>query len=154
MILVGRFLRDFVDRLIERQVGIVAAGARVDLVVDVGDVAHIGHVVLAIEMAQETVKNVENDGRTRIADMGIVVDCRPAHIHAHLVRIDGDEVLFGPRERVVDPEAPETVRHPHLPFSTHRHAEAVRYCGHGLLRPSGLGVFLVGKGGRKRPDQR
>ena len=77
-------LGDLADRLVERQAGIVARGARVDLVVDVGDVADIGDVVGAIEMAQQPEQHVEDDDRPRIADMGEVVDRRAADIHAHV----------------------------------------------------------------------
>ena len=48
-----RGFRHFGDRIVERQVGEVARGAGVDLVVDVGDVADVNDVVCSIEMAQE-----------------------------------------------------------------------------------------------------
>ena len=73
-------LRDPADRLVQRQVGIVLRRARVDLVVDVGDVAHIGDVVGAVEMAQQPEQHVEHDDRPRIADMGEVIDRRPTYI--------------------------------------------------------------------------
>ena len=76
-------LRDGADRLVERQVGIFLRRPRVDLVVDVGDVAHIGDVLGAVEVPQQPEQHVEHDDRPRIADMGEVVDRRPAHIHAH-----------------------------------------------------------------------
>ena len=95
---------DLADRLVERQVGIVARRARVDLVVDVGDVADIGDVLGAIEMAQQPEQHVEDDDRPRIADMGEVVDRRAADIHAHVGRIDRDEILLRPRQRVVEPQ--------------------------------------------------
>jgi hypothetical protein len=56
---------------------------RVDLVVDVGDVAHVLDVRLAVERTQQAEQHVEHDDGARIADMGEVVDRRPAHIHAH-----------------------------------------------------------------------
>ena len=80
------FFGDLADRLVERQGGIVARGARVDLVVDVGDVADIGDVVLAVEVPQQPEQHVEDDHRPRIADMGEVVDGRAADIHAHILR--------------------------------------------------------------------
>ncbi len=76
-------LGDRADRLVQRQVGIFLGRPRVDLVVDVGDVAHIGDVLGAVEVAQQPEQHVEDDDRPRIADMGEVVDRRPAHIHAH-----------------------------------------------------------------------
>ena len=51
-LLVG-FFRDLADRLVERQAGIFLRRARVDLVIDVGDVAHVGDVLGAVEMAQQ-----------------------------------------------------------------------------------------------------
>ena len=77
---------------------------RVDLVVDVGDVAHIGDVLGAVDVTQQPEQDVEDDRRTRIANMGIVVDRRTTDIHAHVVGIDGGKILLRPRERVVEPE--------------------------------------------------
>ena len=42
---------------------IVAGRARVDLVVDVGDVAHIGDVLVAVEMPEQPEQHVEDDHR-------------------------------------------------------------------------------------------
>ncbi|MNT39876.1 hypothetical protein D3C72_1761600 [compost metagenome] len=89
------------DRLVQRQAGIVAQGARVDLVVDVGDVANIGHLLRAIDMAQQPEQDIEDDDRTGVADMGIVVDGRAADIHADIVGIDRPEIDLLPRQRVV-----------------------------------------------------
>ena len=79
-------------------------GARIDLVVDVGDVAHIGDVFVAVEMAQQPEQHVEDDHRARIADMGEVVDRRPADIHAHARGIDRGKRPLLPRQRIVEPE--------------------------------------------------
>ena len=76
-------LGDDADRFVERQVRILLRRARVDLVVDVGDVAHVGDVLGAVEMPQQPEQHVEHDHRPRIADMREVVDRRPADIHAH-----------------------------------------------------------------------
>ena len=38
----------------------------------------------AIALAQQTIEQVEDDDRPRIADVGKVVDGGPADIHAHL----------------------------------------------------------------------
>ena len=62
-------------------------------------------MVRAIEMAQQPEQHVEDDDRPRIADMGEVVDRRPADIHAHVLRIDRDEILLRPRQRIVKPQA-------------------------------------------------
>ena len=101
----------------ERQVGIRLAGTGVDLVVDVGDVADIGDVILAIEMAQQAEQHVEDDDRPRIADMGVVVDRRPADIHAHVIVVEGDEVLLRARQRVVDAQTFERARQCNLPVT-------------------------------------
>ena len=76
--------------------------ARVDLVVDVGDVADVGDVLGAIEMAQQPKQHVEHDHRPRVADMGEVVDRRPAHIHAHALGIDRGEDPLLARQRIVE----------------------------------------------------
>jgi hypothetical protein len=44
----GCLLRDLPDRLVQRQARKIPRGAVVDLVVDVGDVADIGDVILAV----------------------------------------------------------------------------------------------------------
>src|SRR6202042_2439525 len=56
--LIGGLLGDFPDRLVQRQTGKIPRGAIVDLVVDVGDVADVSDVVLAIEMPQQTKQHV------------------------------------------------------------------------------------------------
>ena len=43
--------------------------------------------------------------------MGKVIDRRPAHIHPHIVPIDGDKVLFGADERVVKFQGRQLRRH-------------------------------------------
>src|SRR6185312_5488065 len=93
-LLVG-FFGDLADRLIERQAGIFLGGAGVDLVVDVGDVAHIGDVVGAGEMAQQPEQHIEHDHRPRIADMGEVVNRGATDIHPHVLGIERNEVFLG-----------------------------------------------------------
>ncbi len=107
LILVGRLFGDAPDRLVERQVGEVAQGARVDLVVEVGEVAHIGDGILAIDMAQQPEQHVEDNRRAGVADMGEVVDRRAADIHPHVLRIYGHEVLLRARQRVGKAQALE-----------------------------------------------
>ena len=51
--LVCGFLGDFADGVVEGQIRIVAECPCVDLVVDVSEVADVGDVVLAVEMAQQ-----------------------------------------------------------------------------------------------------
>ena len=76
-------------------------GPGVDLVVDVGDVAHIAHMLRAIDMPQQPIKHVEHDNRPRIADVREIIDRRPAHINAHIGRIERDERFLPARERIV-----------------------------------------------------
>jgi hypothetical protein len=66
-------------------------------------------VGVSIKMAQQPIEHVEHDHRARIADMGEVIDRRPAHIHAHALRIErGEDPLFL-RERIVELELHENV---------------------------------------------
>ncbi len=97
----GRF-RHFGDRLVERQVGKVARGARIDLVVDVGDVADVGDVVRAVDVPQEPEQHVEHDDRPGVADMREIVDGRAADIEPHRVRVDRREILLAAGEGVVE----------------------------------------------------
>jgi hypothetical protein len=94
-------LGDAPDRLVQRKVRVFLCRPRVDLVVDVGDVADIGDVLGPVDVAQQPVEYVEDDDGPRVADMGEVVHRRPAHIHAHVGRIEGTEVLLPAGERVV-----------------------------------------------------
>ena len=100
--LLFRQLGDLADRLVERQARKIPRGAVVDLVVDVGDVADVLDVRLAVEVAQQPEQHVEHDDRARIADMGEVVDRRPADIHAHVLRIERHERPLFLRQRIVE----------------------------------------------------
>ena len=98
------FLRDRSDRFIERQVWMFLSRPCVDLVVDIGDVAHIDDMIRAIAMAQQAKEQVEHDHRPSIADMGEVVDGRPAHVEAHARRIQRHKHPLFPRQRIVKPQ--------------------------------------------------
>ena len=76
--------------------------ARIDLVVDVGDVADVFDMILAVAVPQQPVEHVEHDDRPRIADMGEVIDRRPAYIHAHAIRVERSELPLLARQRVVE----------------------------------------------------
>ena len=108
--LLFRRLGDFSDRLVQRQVGIFLRRPLVDLVVDVRDVADIGDVLLAVEMAEQPEQHVEDDDRAGVADMGKVVDRRPADVHAHVRRIEGDKILLLAGQRVVEPQSHRPIR--------------------------------------------
>ena len=51
-------------------------------------------MVLAVDMPQQPEQHVEHDYRPGVADMGEVVDRRPAHIHPHVRRIERRERRF------------------------------------------------------------
>ena len=89
------------DGLVQLQLGKVAQGARVDLVIHVGDVADIGDMVRAIDLAQQPEQQIEDDGGAAIADMGKVVNRRAAGIEPHIVRIHGHEQRLGAGQCVV-----------------------------------------------------
>ena len=97
----GRPRRDALDRLAR------LGRPRIYLVVHVRDVAHIGHA--RIEPLQQPVEHVEHDDGARIADMREVVNRRPAHIEAHMLRVERLERLLGARQRVVDDQGHRTV---------------------------------------------
>ena len=90
--------------------------ARVDLVVDVGDVAHVSDVLGAVDVPQQPEQHVEHDDRAGIADMGEVIDRRPAHIHAHARGIERNEGPLLPGQRIVKLELHDP-RHPSAPLA-------------------------------------
>ncbi len=69
-----------------------------NLVVHIGDVARIGNGVIAVDMAEHPGQHVEDRQRAGIADMDIVINRRPTHIHAHIGRIDRNEGFLLRRE--------------------------------------------------------
>ena len=85
-------------------------GARVDLVVHVGDVADIGDMRVAIDVAQQPEQHIEDDHGPRIADMGEVVNRGAADIHAHVLRIDRRELVFGLGQGVEEAQGHRTAR--------------------------------------------
>ena len=78
-------LGDFADRLAGFN------GCRVDLVVDIGKVARKFQFIAAPQHARQ---QIEDHGRPRIADVGVVVDGGAAQIHRHLVVIERFEGSF------------------------------------------------------------
>ena len=94
-------LRHLGDRLVERQGRIVALGARVDLVVDVGDVADVDDVIRAVDVPQQPEQDVEHDDRPGVADMRVVVDGRAADVEPDGLRVDRREILFAAGQSVV-----------------------------------------------------
>ncbi len=78
--------------LVDRHAALLGAGD--DLVVHVGEIAHIGHVIGPVDMAQQPVEHIEHDDGPRIAQMRAVIDRRPADIHPHVGRIERLEILL------------------------------------------------------------
>ena len=99
--LVGGFFGDAADGLVQRQFGKIPQRPCVDLVIHVGDVAHVGDVFRPIEMAEQPEQHVKDDDGAGIADMGEIIDRGAADIHAHVRRIEGFEVLLLAGERVI-----------------------------------------------------
>ncbi len=74
-------------------------GAFDDLVIHVGDVAHIGEIVTGV--TQVTGHHIEGDEGATVADMTVIVDGDATHIHTHLARVDRFEFFFLTSECVV-----------------------------------------------------
>ena len=71
-----------------------------DLVVDVGDVAHIGHAqATGLEPSLNHVKSHHHAG---MADVAQVINGHAAHIHAHMAGLQRGKIFHGTRQRVVD----------------------------------------------------
>ena len=70
------------------------------LVVDVGQVHHLGDVVA--EKLQGASQDVLEEEAAEVADVGEVVDRRSAGVHAHMARLDRLEVLELAVQRVVE----------------------------------------------------
>jgi hypothetical protein len=135
MELLGSLTGDFRDGLVERQAGVVAGGAIVDLVVDVRDVADVLDRRHPVGLPEQAIEHVEDNDRPRIADMGEVVDGRPAHVHAHVGRVDRPERLPGTRQRVVENDLWRSLRHTGSPLPTGR-GRPLRYVRERRLQPA------------------
>ena len=66
----------------------------------VGDVAHVAHLVA--QMLQIAEEEVERDGRTGMAQMGIAVDRGAADVHAHSPLVERAEEFLLTRKCVVN----------------------------------------------------
>ena len=75
-------------------------GGGIDLVINVGDVAHVGDC--RVEAAQQPHEYIEDHHRAGVADVGVVIDRRPADIQAHVFIVQRDKFFFGAVERIVD----------------------------------------------------
>ena len=78
------------------------AGARRianDLVIDVGDVHYVAYLVSAL--AQKSAQKVDRNECPKVANVAVIVDRRPARIHANLVIFERPELFHLARECVV-----------------------------------------------------
>jgi hypothetical protein len=104
-------IRILVQR-IDHAIGQAADGLAVfhrtpdDLVVDVGDVAHIGHLVAA--GAQPALHHVESHHGARMAQVAEVIDRHAADVHAHMARLERRKRFQCTRQRVVDTQTHES----------------------------------------------
>jgi hypothetical protein len=89
---------------VSARIGRARSSAADDLVVDVGDVAHVGHAVAA--GAQPAVDDVEGQHHARMAQVAQVVHGDAADVHAHVPGLDGDEGFEAAGQRVVDDARP------------------------------------------------
>ena len=75
-------------------------GAADHLIVDIREILNVLDLVALV--LQIAAQRVEHDERARIADVEIVVDRRAAAVNAHLARLDGLELFFPARLRVIN----------------------------------------------------
>src|SRR5690606_4132297 len=71
-----------------------------DLVVDVGDVAHVAQLVAA--RPQPALDHVEDDQHPGMTDVAVVVDRHAAHVHAHATGLDRLEYFLATGFGIVD----------------------------------------------------
>ena len=75
-----------------------------DLVVDVGDVAHVGDLVAT--RTQPALHHVEGHQHPRMADVAVVIDRHATDIQPHPPRFEGLEVFLATGQGVVELERP------------------------------------------------
>jgi hypothetical protein len=71
-----------------------------DLVVDVGDVAHIGDLIATC--AQPALHHIEGHQHAGMTDVAVVIHRHATHIQPHLARVQGFEGFFASGEGVVE----------------------------------------------------
>ncbi len=89
---------------------VVVLRAPDDLVVDIGDIAHVGD--FETRGAQPAPHHVEHHHHPRMAQMAVVVDGHAAHVHAHLAGGERHEIPLVARQRIVDFEHGSAVMGP------------------------------------------
>ena len=75
-------------------------GAPDDLVVNIGDIAHVGDLKAAV--AQIAHNHVEIDKGARVTDVTEVVNGDSADVKTHLAFFKGYEILLLTRQRIVN----------------------------------------------------
>jgi len=73
-----------------------------DLVVHIGEVADIGDMLVAVNMAQQPEQDIEHHHRPCVADMGEVIDRGSADIHPDLLGIDRRKRFLAAGQCVVE----------------------------------------------------
>ena len=94
VVLLDEFLRQLANRDLQ------APRPGDDLVVHVGEVHDESHLELGV--FQVPANHVEGDGGPGMAEVAVVVNRYPAHVHADVARLPRFEGLLPPREGVVD----------------------------------------------------
>ena len=98
-------LNHLVGQLPDRDVAL--QGAADDFVVDVGDIAHIGHPVTRGQ--QPAIDQVERNHHARMANVAQVVNGDAAHVHAHVAGFDRSKGLNRAGQRVVNAKGHESL---------------------------------------------
>ena len=66
----------------------------VNFIIHIGEIAHIGHSIWPIDMAQQAVEHVKHDHRPRITQMRPIIHRGPAQIHAQVRGINWHKPFF------------------------------------------------------------
>jgi len=78
----------------------VFLGTSDNLVVDVGNVAHVSHIVTLCP--QPTQHDIEHHHHPRMADVAVVVNRHAAYVHPHLARFDRLKHLLPAGQAIVN----------------------------------------------------
>ena len=88
--------------------GALRGGACVDLVINIGDVARIADA--GKTPPQQAHQHIKHHRRARIAEMRVIIDCRPADIDRHMIGIGRSEGLARAAQGVVKYEVAHLLR--------------------------------------------
>ena len=106
-----------------------------DLVVHVGEVHDVAHIIPFV--CQVAADEVEHDGRHGVSDVRLIVDRRPADIHANLARLQSLKGLFLAGQRIVDNQGHrKTSRKTIHPLLDGRHARPAEALSAPAMRKS------------------